>query len=173
MKESLRRWISSLLIILLAFSIDLGTWNSIPVEAASNIKVGGIDIGYALGDYFSKNGKQCTCHGRHTCGQASDCNCKIVSGCCQCYGFALWVENKLFGYNDVSSRGNFTNYGSISAGSMNVTNLKKLISKAPIGSHIRTGGSQHSMIITEKTDNGFTIIQANGSNNNNYSGYYT
>ena len=176
MKKWIKKIVGVLLVISVSAAMILSSWTLIPVEAASNIKIGGVDIGYALGDYFSKNGKECTCHNRHSCGVASDCNCKIVSGTCQCYGFALWCENKLFGYNDVSSPGNFTNYGSISAGNMSASSVKALISKAPIGSHIRTGsnsyGVAHSMIITAKSDIGFTIIQANGSNNDNYSGYY-
>ena len=176
MKKRVRKVISTVLLVIISLVMVLNSWTIIPAKAASNITIGGVDIGYALGDYFTRNGKQCTCHGRKSCGVASDCNCKIVSGACQCYGFALWCENKLFGYNDVSSKANFTNYGSISAGNMSAANVKALISKVPIGSHIRTGsnsyGVAHSMIVTAKSDSGFTIIQANGSNNDNYSGYY-
>lgn len=176
MKEWMKKVRGTLLIIFVTTVMVLNSWTMIPVEAASNITIGGVDIGYALGDYFTKNGQQCTCHGRKTCGVASDCNCKIVSGTCQCYGFAMWCENKLFGCNDHASGGNFTNYGSISASNMSASSVKALISKAPIGSHIRTGsnsyGVAHSMIITAKSDSGFTIIQANGVNNDNYSGHY-
>ena len=176
MKRLVKRLISTLLIILATTAMVLNSWTLIPAKAASNITIGGVDIGYALGAYFTKNGKQCTCHGRKTCGEASDCNCKIVSGTCQCYGFAMWCENKLFGCNDHAYPGNFTDYGSISAGNMSASRVKALISKVPIGSHIRTGsnsyGVAHSMIITAKSDDGFTIVQANGSNNDNYSGHY-
>lgn len=140
--------------------------------ASGNIIIDGVDIGYAAGSYFSTTGQQCACHGRNTCGEASDCTCIKVSGCCQCYGFALWCENKMYGCNDVSAPGNFTNIGSISAGSLDETKLKDLISKASIGAHIRTGGSAHSMILLSKSDSGFTVAQANGSNNNEYTGYF-
>lgn len=54
---------------------------------------------------------------------------------------------------------------------MNEENLKAMIQKAGSGAHLRTLGSAHSMIITGVSDSGFSIIQCNGHNNNEYSGY--
>lgn len=143
------------------------------VEAASNLKINGVDIGYAPKQYFSETGKQCTCHNQGICApQKAGCVCKHVSGTAQCYAFALWCENKMFGYNDVSKPTKFKSVGSIAAGKVDKDSIKKLISKTPIGAHIRTGGSAHSMILVSKTDKGFTVAQANGGNNNEYSGYY-
>ncbi|MDD6763783.1 MAG: fibronectin type III domain-containing protein, partial [Clostridiales bacterium] len=151
---------------------------SVTAEAASNIKINGVDIGYAAKDYFSKNGKQCTCHNQGICvPETSKCNCKHVQGTAQCYGFALYCQNKLFGYNDVSKPKEFKNIGSIASGKLTTSNLKELISEAPIGSHIRTyyvdkSHCAHSMILIDKNDKGFTVAQANGSNNEEYSGHY-
>ncbi len=143
------------------------------VEAASNLVINGVDIGYAPKQYFSETGKECTCHNKGICvPKKAGCVCKHVSGAAQCYGFALWCEDKMWGYNDSSKPGNFKNVGSIAAGGVTKDNIKNLISKTPIGAHIRTGGSSHSMILMSKNDKGFTIAQANGGNNNEYSGYY-
>ena len=138
---------------------------------ASHIKINGVDIGYAAGQYFSKNGKACKCHNQNKCvpEKKGQCNCKHVSGCAQCYGFALWCQNKLFGYNDVSKPSKFKSIGSVKAGKLtSAQTLKKLISSAPIGSHIRTYGNAHSMILMSKTSKGFTVAQANGSNNREF-----
>lgn len=172
----MKRIISFLMSMVMMLSLI--TVSPITVEAASNIKINGVDIGYAVKDYFSKNGKACTCHNQGLCiPETSACNCIRVNGTVQCYAFALHCQNKLFGYNDVSSPKEFKSIGSISAGKLTVSNLKELILSAPIGSHIRTyyvdkSHCAHSMILIEKNDKGFTIVQANGSNNEEYSGHY-
>ena len=146
-------------------------------EQNDNIVIDGVDIGYAAGDYFSTTGKECVCHGRSTCGEASDCTCITVSGCCQCYGFALWCEQKMYsGYNDVKNPSKFKKVSGISAGTLTEENLKNYISSLPIGTHLRTNSisdtqSYHSMILMAKTAEGFTVAQANGGNNNEYSTY--
>ena len=144
----------------------------ITVNAASNIKINGVDIGYAAKEYFSENGKACTCHNKDIClVNYSKCNCIVVNAAVQCKGFALHCQNKLFGYNEKSKASEFKNVGSIAAGKVTTSNLKELITKSPIGSHIRTGSSAHSMVLIAKSDRGFTIAQANGSNNNEYSSW--
>lgn len=154
------------LILCMAMVIMLLPVGTVTVSAASNIKIRGVDIGYAVGDYFSKNGKACSCHNKGLCvPETSKCNCIHVAGCAQCYGFALWCENKMFGYNDVSSGKKFESFGYVAAGKLTSDKLKELIAKAPIGSHIRTNGSQHSMILYSKSSTGFSVVQANGSNN--------
>lgn len=144
-------------------------------KLSGNIFINGVDIGYAGGDYFSTTGKECACHGRGTCGEASDCTCTTENGACQCYGFAKWCQKKLFGCSETGagSPAQFMNLGSLSAGNMSAENLKELLyGKAMPGAHIRTAGDQHSLIITSIDENGFSIVQANGSNNLEYSGYY-
>ncbi|MBQ7096828.1 MAG: hypothetical protein IJN96_02005 [Clostridia bacterium] len=155
--------------LILALVLLLSALFSVNVFAKSNIIINGVDIGYAAGDYFSKNGKACACHNQNKCvPEKRGCNCKHVAGTAQCYAFALWCENKLWGYNDVSSPKKFQNIGSVSAGKLTTSKIKELIEKAPIGSHIRTNGSNHSMILISKNSNGFTVAQANGSNNNEF-----
>ena len=153
-----KKSVTHLLIICMLFATILSPTFGISARAASNLVINGKDIGYAPGSYFSTTGKQCSCHGRKSCGEASDCTCKIVSGCCQCYGFALWCQNKMYGYNDRSNPGNFYSLGSVAAGSLTASKLQSLIEQAPIGSHIRTKGSvQHSMILISKNSSGFTV----------------
>lgn len=143
---------------------------AIPSHAASNLKINGTDIGYAAGQYFSETGKACKCHKKGICvPKRKGCTCKHVNGTAQCYAFALWCENKMFGYNDKSKPKNFKNIGS--ASKLSTSKLKKLINSAPIGSHIRTGGNAHSMILMSKNTKGFTVAQANGGNNKEYKKY--
>ncbi len=142
---------------------------STTTPTSSNIIINGVDIGYATGQYFSKNGKACTCHNQNKCApERNGCNCNHVNGTAQCYAFALWCQNKLYGFNDVSNPDKFKNIGSVAAGKLTASKLKSLINAAPIGAHIRTKGSQHSMVLIAKDANGFTVAQANGSNNNEY-----
>ena len=166
------------LVMALCMTLSLAVMG-IPLHAAEegNIIINGVDIGYAAGDYFSTTGEECSCHGRKSCGEASDCTCIVISGCCQCYGFALWCEQKLTnGYNDVKNPGMFHVVDGIAAGELTTDNLKSFIQSLPVGTHIRTNSvkdlySSHSMIIQKVTDDGFTVVQANGSNNNEYSEY--
>lgn len=84
----------------------------------------------------------------------------------QCCGFARYVQTKLYGKHYFNSSKSFPDV----AGSKNVyvtstSKLKKLITTAGVGAHIRTGanisGGKHSMVIIGITDAGFTIMDAN------------
>ena len=133
----------------------------------------GKDMGYGPGEYFSTTGKACKCHGRHTCGEAPDCTCIEVSGACQCYGFAMWCQEKLFGYNDRSKKEKFDKLPALSNAQMGKdgSGLKEyLYGVAKPGSHIRTSGNQHSMLIMSIDENGFRVAQANGQKNEEYKG---
>ncbi len=110
-------------------------------------------------------------------------------GASQCFGFARWCQYKLFGkislgnvdeaYKQNSKKGFYKisagGIRDISAGSLNTTNLKKMIQAAKPGAHLRTHSTAskcaHSLVITKITDKGFSIAQCNGSNNNEYSGW--
>ena len=149
-----------------------------------NIVIGNVTLDYALGDYFTDNGKACTkCHNGHSGKYAIDesyCNCKCTAkignktyklGSIQCLGFARYVQSALYGTNSYLSRKSFKRTGSVSKSKLTADKIKYMITNAGVGAHIRTGSSGHSMIVTEVTKNGFTIIQCNGSNNKNYSSY--
>lgn len=150
----------------------------------SNIQIAGVTLDYALGSYFTDNGRKCTnCHGKHTGNYTTNenyCNCKCTAtingktyklGAIQCFGFARYVQSALYATNSYLNPNAFSRTKSVSYSDLTVSKLKTMIVNAGVGAHIRTGGSQHSMIITQVTDSGFTIIQCNGSNNNNYSSY--
>ena len=107
-------------------------------EAASNIVINGIDIGYANGSYFTKNGSTCkdnnnyhsdgtakaTCHNRrgYDCAKTTDpsCNCmrywptgsastcQIDLKASQCFGFARYCQWKVYGTYDLNSPSAFT-----------------------------------------------------------------
>ena len=169
---SVKKRKKQLLSIWMIIMLCLGIGN-VKVNAQNgNIHIAGVDIGYAAGTYFSTTGKACTCHGRGTCGDVSSCTCKKWGGGIQCYGFAMWCESKLFGSNEGKNSSAFYSIGSISSGNMSANAVKNLIyNKAKPGAHIRTGGSAHSLIITDITESGFSIVQANGQNNKEYSSW--
>lgn len=143
--------------------------------------INGKNIGYAPGSFFTDNGKACTDHsvkGKHSYYNEKACNCICTYngkslGAVQCFGFARYVQTKIYGVNSYSNAGSFykLNGSNINANSLTASKLKKLIKASKPGAHLRTKGSAHSMIITNITDSGFSIIQCNGSNNREYSGH--
>lgn len=143
------------------------SFETMDVKASNNITIAGVDMGYSDGSYFSKNGSACKCHGRGTCGEASDCNCIVVSGTSQCYGWSMWVENKLFGYNEISKSSNFTtvvtNYSNCTGSGI----YNKLNGKIGAGTHIRTLSSKkgypHSVSVISYDQNGIDITDCNHS----------
>lgn len=150
-------------------------------NTAKGYVINGVDIGYKAGSYFTDNGKACTDHnksGIHSYSNEKACNCICTYngkslGAVQCYGFARYVQTKLYGVNSYSAANRFYKISgsNVAAGKLTASKMKSLVQSAGVGAHIRTGGSQHSMIITNVTNDGFTIIQCNGSNNKEYSGY--
>ena len=151
---------------------------------SDNIVIGNVTLDYALGDYFTDNGKACTkCHNGHRGKYATDedyCNCKCTAkignktyklGSIQCLGFARYVQSALYGTNSYLSAKSFKRTGSVSASKLTEAKIKSMITDAGVGAHIRTGTNGHSMIVSEVTRDGFTVIQCNGLSNDNYSKY--
>lgn len=68
-------------------------------------------------DYFTKNGKACTCHGAGKCVEnGSGCNClryPVIDGktvdllAVQCFGYARYMQYMLFGSHDGNDTTNF------------------------------------------------------------------
>jgi hypothetical protein len=151
-------------------------------NSANGYVINGVNIGYKAGSYFTDDGKACTDHSRsgiHSYTNESACNCICryngqSLGAVQCFGFARYVQTKLYGVNSYNSPDSFYKMSNayVKAGSLTASKLKSLITSAKVGAHLRTNGTAHSMIITNITNDGFSIIQCNGSNNKEYSGYY-
>lgn len=91
----------------------------------------------------------------------------------QCLGFARYVHEKIYGDHNIHNNSNFirTKY-SINGGQLTAEEAKKLITAGGVGAHIRTynkdgysdgdnGKWGHSQVVTEITEDGFTIIDAN------------
>ena len=152
------------------------------INTANGYLIQGVNIGYSAGSYFTDNGRACTDHGTkgiHSYYNENACNCICTYngkslGAVQCYGFARYVQTKLYGVNSYDTPSKFYKISgsTVAAGALTPAKIKSLVQTAGVGAHIRTSGSQHSMIITNITNDGFTIIQCNGSNNQEYSGYY-
>ncbi len=155
---------------------------SLPVSAATNIIINGVDIGYAPGEYFAKDRiKACTCHSVGGCtdynGPSCNCmrywpsrdNCQVDLLGVQCLGFAHYCQWRVYGYfwyNDSYHVGNdkFTDLtdGGISKSDCTAYNLKsKLLGCSP-ATHVRTSDTgNHSVIIVYATDWGVRRAQAN------------
>lgn len=85
-------------------------------------------------------------------------------GATQCYGFACYVQTKLYG-----SCAHYNSHIKNVPGSKcspyirpTVSKFKSLITTAGVGAHIRTG-SGHSLIVASINSNGLTIIDANAN----------
>ena len=141
------------------------------ISGASNLYICGVDIGIAPGTYmqFSNSDGSSSNSGYYYKGYYLHSS--------QCYGFATWCQYKIFGYDQWNAPGRYYNVtangvSSVSAGALTESTLKAMIKASKPGACIRTRGStQHSMVITEITDSGFSIAQCNGSNNNEYSSW--
>lgn len=187
MKKTINKALSWLLSVAMLFGVLLiGDVTDTVVNASGgNVAFGGktVWLEYGPGDYFTDNGRACTDHGTsgiHSATNESACNCKCTYngtklGACQCFGYARYIQTVLFGKNSYNSSGSFykVSGANVSAGSLTADKIKSIIRSGNVkpGAHIRTNSSAHSMVITQITDNGFSIIQANGSNNNEYSGH--
>lgn len=164
--EKINRRSNYFLLSIIVFMWIVLFW-TIEVKASNNITISGVNVGYSDGSYFSKNGSACKCHERGTCGQASDCNCIVISGTSQCYGWSMWIENKLFGYNEISKPSNFTtvvtNYSNCTGSGI----YNKLNGKIGAGTHIRTlsskKGYSHSVSVISYNQNGIDITDCNYS----------
>ena len=181
-----KRIVAFLLALILIVSV-LPTTGVPEVQAATgNIVINGIDIGYADGGYFTKNGSSCAssywasgrCHGHDICVDATNahCNCMrywpSISNCqvdlcaSQCMGFARYCQWKVYGVYDAQNYSKFTDLtGNLSASQCTASTLKtKLLGCAP-ATHIRTGDGGHSLVIRNSTDYGVDLSEAN------YDGY--
>lgn len=98
-------------------------------------------------------------------------------GGAQCLGFARYVHTKMYGsyhnpwWNDDAGAIKRKTHA-IPSGEMNAELAKQLITEGGVGAHIRTynkngldgnGSYGHSQIVTDITENGFSVIDANGS----------
>ncbi len=117
----------------------------------------------------------------------------VYLGGTQCYGFAQWCQYKMFGKmsgksnwdeeyieNSDNDFYNLTVNGISSIPRNSDVQMKKylkmLISGAEAGAHLRTypipaESVGHSLIITDITEDGFSIAQCNGIYNDEYEGY--
>ncbi len=134
---------------------------------------------YQPGNYFTDDYTPCNVHKR------SDIKCKnyyydgperIDLGASQCFGFARYAQYEMYGKTSYKNSACFSHTKAVSPGALTVDTLISLVEEAGVGAHIRTGNTDytskgpnnHSMIITEITENGFSIIQCNGHNNYEY-----
>ena len=89
----------------------------------------------------------------------------VYVGAKYCYGYACYIQYKLYGHCAHTEKNRFCTL----SGSTNIkpssSRLKKLITSAGVGAHIRTGtnrnGNNHSMVIVGITSKGFTVADAN------------
>lgn len=152
------------------------------VEAAENITINGIDIGYGDGNYFTKSGKSCKnnywsngrCHKNGVCTAAthSQCNClrivtvngkKIDLCASQCFGFARYCQLIVYGTFDALTPSKFRTIAGIT--SVTANNIREALQDAAPGTHVRTKttkkGYGHSFVIISVSSTGVIICEAN------------
>lgn len=135
---------------------------------------------YMPGSYFTKNGYACTCHdiaSINCVASGDDCNCLrfvTVDGmeldllAVQCIGFARYCFYRIFGFTDHDMNSHmFYNAGTLDRGYVTADSVKSLFGKLKPGAHIRykLAYSQHSVILLNQTDSGFTVYHANAGGN--------
>ena len=131
---------------------------------------------YMPGSYFTKDGGPCDCHyssSINCVSSGSRCNClryvtyggkKVDLQAVQCIGFARYVFMRLFGFPDTYGNDHlYHSLGSLNRGEVTTSAVKKLLSGAKPGAHIRfkLSSSQHSVIILSKNEKGFTVYHCN------------
>ena len=145
-------------------------------KITENIIINGINIGcYSVGDYFTKNGKACSCHNSNIClKDETKCNClryinyngeTVDLASVQCFGFSRYIQLCLYGKSDIESEAFsklFVNRSDFTAKELRDT----LISCLP-GTHIRTSNSAkgyaHSISLITADTKGVTISDCNHS----------
>lgn len=186
----MKKRILSVFLVMVLLAVSLPNF-FINVSAASNIIINGVDIGYAHGGYFTKNGKSCSnsywsngrCHKNGVCTSAthSQCNCmrywptgspstcKVDLLASQCFGYARYCQYIVYGYHDGSSSSYFTNIsGTISSSNCTASVLKSKLLNCPPATHVRTASSgkgyEHSISIISTNSSGvvFTDCNSNG-----------
>lgn len=154
-------------------------------KAAGNIVINGIDIGYANGSYFTKNGRSCEdsywpanangvhrCHKQGVCEDATHphCNCMrywpSIENCqvdlmsSQCYAFARYCEWRVYGHHDGQS-GYFKTYA-VNQGKVSTATLKNLLLGCLPATHVRLEkGVGHSISIVSTSDSGVYYVDCN------------
>ena len=91
---------------------------------------------------------------------------RVYTGAKQCYGYACYIEHKLYGHCWHTANNRFPNLtGSENVIPKTTSHLKSLITSAGVGAHLRTR-SGHSMVLIGYSDSGFTVADANAKGTN-------
>ena len=152
-------------------------------DTASNITINGVDIGYADGDYFTKDGTSCeddywssgSCHNNGVCVDSTHehCNCMrywptgVKSTCqvdlmaTQCWGFARYCQWTVYGTYDEIGGSSFSDItGAVSSSNCTASNLKRLLLGCSPATHIRCNYG-HSISIVSTSEDYVEIAHAN------------
>ena len=146
-----------------------------PTTSADDIYLTGVDIGFNDGDYFTKNGKACSCHNKGIClVDESQCNCiryvtykgKTVDlAAVQCFGFSRLCQLLVFGEHDGNSDSFTKTFTNVKA--VDTTELKNALLGCAPGTHVRTRSSvkgyAHSITVVSTTKSSVTIVDCNHS----------
>lgn len=154
-----------------AFSFDPGTYDiTITAKSSSGStskRIGSVEV---MNTYSVKN-KRLTIKGVKITefkvgGKYTDSRYVWIDGkkvdlaAWQCYGWARFLQEKLYGANSGIDRSKFTKLtGSINT-KPSAAKFEELCKKAGVGAHIRTK-SGHSLVIIAISENGITITDAN------------
>ncbi len=117
---------------------------------------------YGPGDYYTKNGKACTCHGKKVnhVNNPSSCNClryvKINGStvdlqAVQCFGYAMYMQMTILGTTQYKSSGSFTWIYGNGDRAMSGAEMRRFFvehaSQIHPGTHVRCRYGGHSVTI--------------------------
>lgn len=133
--------------------------------ASSSVKlnINGTSISNGTTFYtYDKNGNKSTGYGGVY--RYAKVNGKLLDvGAGQCFAYARYCQQLLYGCNEFSNASKFKNV--VGAFTANATTAKNNITKAGVGAHIRTS-SGHSIFVIKVDSDGFYFTDANSDWNN-------
>lgn len=104
--------------------------------------------------------------GKYTSSRYASVNGKSVDvAAWQCFGYARYLQQKLYGRNSGTSKSYFSQLSGSKNVNLKGAKLKDLIQRAGVGAHVRTVNG-HSLVIVEITSSGFVIADTNADNKN-------
>ena len=130
---------------------------------------GSSTVKLSAGKYFVNGYSTCSSHS--TSPELSGATCGCYDGAYQCYGFAAFMYDGVFGKKLSSSYTYEFGWGTIDNDYLFGTenNLKRFAMDVPIGTHIRVrtaNNNQHSLILAGRTATTITVYDANGGGSN-------
>ena len=179
-----KRIVLMILVCLLVVSVfQAPMFQAYAEEESKNIIINGVDIGYADGDYFTKNGESCYneefedfhCHQQGICdasGEGCNCmrywpsgypeDCKVDLLSTQCMGFARYCQWAVYGYHEAQKPKKFFRFAfNLTAEDCDPISMQNTFLNCAPATHIRIGNDAHSICVVSTDYDGIVIAEGN------------